>query len=65
MIDGSSGNPDKTFDLENVPEKIVRWINLYQNRHTTDYKTKELEDIQAAKDRIACIRIEFEEGEGL
>lgn len=47
--------------LVNVPEKHVRWVNIYPSAQ----ETREGADAQAHTDRIACIRVEFEEGEGL
>lgn len=52
-------------DLINVPEKHVRWVNLYSTHNSHFHKTKEKADAEARQGRIACIRIEYEEGEGL
>ena len=52
-------------DVENVPEKLVRWVNLYEGGACAAHITHELADQNAGIGRIACIRIEFEEGEGL
>ena len=54
-------------DLVNVPpEKYVRWLNLYARPGLfTNHISREEADKHARPDRIACIRIEFEEGEGL
>jgi len=52
-------------DLVNIPEKHVRWVNVF---HCGGYlcATKEIADsLDVEKSRIACVRIEFEEGEGL
>jgi hypothetical protein len=52
------------LDLVEVKPKHVRWINLYnpigfhQTRESADYADR-------AGRRIACLRIEFEEGDGL
>ena len=55
------GKSAQFVDIENVPEKLVRWVNVYPDAHPS----KKDADHCAAADRIACIRIEFEEGEGL
>ena len=47
------------------PEKVVQWLNIYRDGHNTPYATKYKCDRQANTDRIACIRIEYTEGEGL
>ena len=55
-------------DLINIPERHVRWFNIYLGRLCCDgygYTTKEEADQQEGLGRIACVRIEFEEGEGL
>jgi len=53
-------------DVENVPEKITRWVNFYKNgRDGGVHPTKVDADRCATANRIACIRVEFEEGEGL
>lgn len=53
-------------DLVDVPVKHTSWINVYGHRSTHwSYKTKEAADKGAGYDRIACIKVEYEEGEGL
>lgn len=58
-------------DLINVPEKHEIWVNLYKSCQGKFYLgdfthvTKRDADDHASANRIACIRIEFEEGEGL
>jgi len=48
-------------NLINVPPaKIVRYMNIY-NSGATAYITKEDADRNHCEDRIACIRVEFEE----
>lgn len=66
--DGSSlsRGGDHPNDLIEVKTKHVRWLNVYTN--TMGYPSREEADCadnNAAYNRIACIRIEFEEGEGL
>lgn len=67
----SQDEADNGFDLVNVPETYVRWINIdaalgggpYEEAEL--FKTKEEADKNARYDRLACVRIEFKEGEGL
>ena len=62
----SDGDILRPTDLVNVPEKHVRWVNVYPDRNCrTVYGARYGADAGASDDRIACIRIEFEEGEGL
>jgi hypothetical protein len=53
---------DKNNNLVEVKPKHVRWLNCYAD---SDYESRESADRHGGSDRIACIRIEFEEGEGL
>ena len=58
--------PDDNLCLVNTPQKHVRWVNVYlDQREIRLHTTKEHADESAAHGRIACIRIEFEDGEGL
>lgn len=68
--------PDSPYWEDNVlyrikPEKKTGWINLYgdcqmkSGHHFTVYPTKEIADHAAGESRIACIQIEYSEGEGL
>ena len=53
-------------DLVNIPEKIIRWINVYnKSGEFLSYKSKAEADYAAGSRRTACIKVEFEEGEGL
>ena len=53
-------------DVENTPEKITRWVNFYKNgRDGGVHPTKVDADRCATANRIACIGVEFEPGEGL
>jgi hypothetical protein len=63
-FDATSPTFDLSFEWRVKPEKIVRWVNLYTD-HVCLYFTKDEADAGANRHRIACIRIEFEEGEGL
>ena len=54
------------LDLVEVKTKHVRWVNFNESTCVTGgYTTRERADQEALQTRIACIRIEFEEGEGL
>ena len=54
-------------DLVNVPPaRIKGWINIYPQNHIVGlHKTREDADWHAVKNRIACIYVEAEEGQGL
>lgn len=57
-----------TDDLIEVKPKHVRWVNLYPHGGGIVHGSKEqAENIaeNAVALRLACIRVEFEEGEGL
>lgn len=65
-------NPHRT--LREVKPKVVRWFNVYKHAQAVSaysgggclFASKEEADTAArTATRIACIRIEFEEGEGL
>jgi hypothetical protein len=66
-INGSFlGKPRESHqDLIEVKEKIVRWVNVYDDNQWIAHDTKEEADVISDDNRIACIKIEFEEGEGL
>jgi hypothetical protein len=58
------------LDLVEVKSKHVRWINLYNPigfHHTRESADEagQSRDSSLAGRRIACLRIEFEEGDGL
>lgn len=53
------------YDLVNVPEKRKVWLNLYELGSAFCYPSKDIADEQAGKDRIACVEVEYTEGEGL
>lgn len=57
-----TGHPN---DLVNIPVKHASWVNFYPGGLAIgEYSTREAAD-KNAPDRIACILIEFEEGQGL
>lgn len=57
------GGPSRV-DLINVPEKHVRWVNFFP-RDAEVYDSREEADEDATAERIACVRVEFKDGEGL
>lgn len=66
--DGSYQSHPNELDLENVPEKIVRYVNLYEKEGPSwFYKSRQDSDKAAScrigGSRIACIRVEFEVGQ--
>lgn len=56
---------ERCLDLVNVPQKNVRYLNIYPAEMDVirTHATKELADSVAAIGRIACVRVEFEEGQ--
>ena len=56
-------------DLINIPEKRTVWVNMYKSGGTSpQHPSKESADTNASLfdgGRIACIKVEFTEGEGL
>lgn len=49
-----------------APKKQAFWVNVYPLSFGSDrYETKEQADRGAGRTRIACVRVEFTEGEGL
>jgi len=60
---------ESPYDLVNVPKKHEVWINFYQHDANTfaicAYPSQELANKNASRDRTACVRVEFTEGEGL
>lgn len=66
--DGSYIDSKPDWNLINIPEKHVRWINFYNNAPCSlPYLSKEAANRGCGDliNRIACVRIEFTEGEGL
>lgn len=54
------------YDLVNVKTKNVAWLNIYSDHGGSfRYASKEEADKHASNTRIACVKIEYEEGEGL
>ena len=53
------------YDLINIPEKHVRYINIYDYDGTIFYshKSKEEADNKQERGRLACIRVDFKEGQ--
>lgn len=51
--------------VRNVPlAPVVRYFNLYSDGlMCTDHETRKEADYNAGPDRIACIRVEFKEGQ--
>lgn len=69
FTNGSYSVSKHSRDLINVPVKHEGWLNIYPTNGIEGYfyKTKEEADNAASiiMKRIACIKIEFTEGEGL
>lgn len=47
------------------PKKRVFWVNVYPDCIGGMQENKSIADGNAQMNRIACVRVEFEEGEGL
>ena len=53
-------------DNDLMPPKLVRYLNIYRDSPlitTSIYSNRAAADHHAGPERIACIRIEFEEGQ--
>lgn len=58
-------NFESDIDLIEIKPKIKGWLNVYEINDAYFYTTRKEADKKAVPGRIACIQIEFEEGEGL
>ena len=58
-------NEQRNIDLVDVPVKHTRWINVYNGNIYHTHPTRKEADEYGGTNRIACIKIEYEEGEGL
>lgn len=58
------GRLDGEAFVENIPEKLVMWVNFYEYS-AYGYPTREEADDAAGPDRLSCVRVECDEGEGL
>lgn len=61
---------DSELDLTEVKRQHSYWLNVYAGKFAAApcgvfFHSRRGADFAASSDRIACIRIEFEEGEGL
>ena len=62
---------ENPYDLVNVPKKYEVWINFYDDvgdprgYDSYSYSSRAIADESADSTRIACIRVEFTEGDGL
>lgn len=66
-IDGAfcGTSPIRTLDLVEVKPKRVMWFNVYHGGEVHAHDSREDADGGSGDNRIACLKIEFEEGEGL
>lgn len=53
------------YDLINIPQRHTYWLNVYKNAPSRIHESRDAADAAAWEHRIACIKIEYEEGEGL
>ena len=66
LSDGSYSHVSKhEHDLINVPEKRVMYVNVFSDDYSYSYATRKEadEDDYVGNSRIACIRIEYTEGQ--
>lgn len=61
----ASSNGENSRDLVNVPEKHQAWINLYPHGGGSLHTSRERADSHALCNRIACVKVEYTEGQGL
>ena len=55
---------DSCYDLINVPEKRVGYINIFQHENSSGvYKSRGSADKCGLAPRIACIRVEYTDGQ--
>lgn len=52
-------------EMDLMTPKCEAWMNIYGENVGGPYQTRSEADSTARHNRIACIRIEYEEGEGL
>jgi hypothetical protein len=65
-LDGRLVAEQKSIRIRNVPEKGVRYLNVYPDETQIGnyaYFSRGEADRSACKDRIACVRVEYTEGE--
>ena len=58
------GTEEHARDLVNLPEKVVRWVNVYLDKEPDGYggqfhRTEDEANSIAGPRRIACVRVEF------
>ena len=51
--------------VRNVPEKHEAWLNCVGKAVKTIWPSRDIADRYATPDRTACIRVEWQDGEGL
>lgn len=52
-----------SYDLQNVPETGVCYVNVFPDGTTCSYSKKEYATADYASERIACIRVEYKIGQ--
>lgn len=65
---GDLADPNNWFKYRIAPEKKMLYVNVYPNDHNSfsyAYSTREKADKAAAANRIACIEVEYKDGQGL
>lgn len=64
--------PNDEYDLVNIPEKHVVWVNVYRDDRKVGFmfgseraSKESCDNDHFVGGRVACIKVEFTEGEGL
>lgn len=65
LADVALWEDNPSFQFRVKPERISGWINVYCHMCGDLYDTKEAADAGSMDGRIACIHVEFDEGDGL
>lgn len=62
----ATNHPVEYFMVTEYPtEKHTAWVNVYDDVIGLSYETREMADEAYCYDRTACIKIEWEDGDGL
>ena len=65
VMDDGRKNSSEPVSVRNVPEKHEAWLNCVGKAVKTIWPSRDIADKYATPDRTACIRVEWQDGEGL
>ena len=65
LIFNEDGSHHLGWHTRNVPEKREAWLNCVGKAVKTIWPSRDIADKYATPDRTACIRVEWQDGEGL